>query len=384
MISAPQLAWLQLRRDAARLAVAIAGVGFAVVLMSMQLGFMDGLFRSATALHHRLAADLVLVHPHYDVLGKPTAFSRRRLFQTLAVAGVATVTGVDTAIARWKNPWTGRTRDLFVLGIDPASEALTLPGVDVQRRLLQQPDLVLFDALSREEFGPVATAVRAHGLLLAEVNGHRVRVCGLFRLGTTIGTDATLVTSRVTFRRIVPDYGTARIGLGLVRLQPGAGVEAVRAAIEANLPADVAVLTRKDFVLRELDYWRSVSPIGFVFTFGVGMGVLVGAIIVYQILFADIAEHQAEYATLKAMGYTTGWLARTVLTQASALALLGFLPGLAAAWRLHVLAREATNLPIEIGVDRALLVLVLTVGMCWLSALIALRKLRRADPADVF
>ncbi len=384
MISAPLLAWLQLRREAARLAVAIAGVGFAVVLMFMQLGFMDGLFRSATALHRRLAADLVLMHPHYDVLGKPTAFPRRRLYQALAVTGVATVTGVDTALARWKNPWTGRTRDLFLIGIDPAADALTLPGVETQRRMLQQPDLVLFDALSRQEFGPVAAEVTAHGPLATELNGHRVRVCGLFRLGTTIGTDATVVTNRVTFRRIVPGYGTARVALGLVRLQPGADAEVVRAAIEAELPPDVTVLTRRAFAHRELAYWRSVSPIGFVFTFGVGMGVLIGAIIVYQILFADIAEHQAEYATLKAMGYTTGWLARTVLAQASVLALLGFVPGLATAWRLHVLAHEATNLPMKIGVDRGLLVLGLTLAMCWLSALIALRKLRRADPADVF
>ena len=384
MISAPRLAWLQLRRKTARLVVATAGVGFAVVLMFMQVGFMDALFRSAIALHDRLAADLVMLHPHYDVLGKPTAFPRRRLGQMLAVPGVASVAAVDTALARWKNPWTGRTRDLFLVGIDPAARTLTLPGVEAQRRLLQRPDLVLFDALSRDEFGPVAAAVRARGPLDTELNGHHVEVRGLFRLGTTIGTDATVVTSRVTFRRIVPDYGTARVALGLVRLAPGADPDAVLAAARAELPPDVTVLTRDAFARRELAYWRSVSPIGFVFTFGVGMGVLVGAIIVYQILFADIAEHEAEYATLKAMGYTTGWLARAVLAQASVLAALGFLPGLAVAWRLHALAHEATNLPMRIGLDRGLLVLGLTLGMCWCSALIAMRKLGTADPADVF
>jgi len=384
VISAPLLAWLQLRREPGRLAVAIAGVAFAVVLMLMQLGFMDALFRSATALHRQLAADLVLLHPHYDVLGKPTAFPRRRLYQALAVKGVAAVTGVDTALARWKNPWTGRTRDLFLVGVDPAATVLTMPGVERQRRMLQQPDQVLFDSLSREEFGPVAAEVAAHGALETELNGHRVRVGGLFDLGTTIGTDATIVTSRVTFRRIVTDYGTARVALGLVRLQPDADAKVVRTLLEAALPPDVSVLTRHAFVQRELAYWRSVSPIGFVFTFGVGMGVLVGGIIVYQILFADIADHQAEYATLKAMGYTSVWLARTVLTQASVLALLGFLPGLLVAWRLHALAHGATNLPMGIGLDRAVLVLVLTLGMCWLSALIALRRLRTADPVDVF
>jgi putative ABC transport system permease protein len=384
VISASLLAWLQLRREPVRFAVAIAGVAFAAVLMLMQVGFMDALFRSAVALHRRLAADLVLVHPHYDVLGKPTAFPRRRLQQVLAFDAVASVTGVATSLARWKNPWTGRTRDLFLLGVDPAVPTVMLPGVETARTWLTRPDVVLFDGLSRQEFGPVAAAFRTHGPLLTELNGHQVRVQGLFDLGTTIGTDATVVTSRITFRRIVPDYGVSRVGLGLIRLRTDADVEAVGATISAALAPDVVVLTRDGFVARELAYWRSVSPIGFVFTFGVGMGVLVGAIIVYQILFADITGHQAEYATLKAMGHTSGWLARAVIVQASILAVLGFLPGLGVAHWLHALARNATNLPMAIGLDRGLLVLGLTLGMCWVSALIAMRKLGSADPAEIF
>jgi putative ABC transport system permease protein len=379
-----RLAWLQLRRERVRLGVAVLGVAFAVVLMFMQLGFMDALFRSAVALHHRLAADVVLVHPHYDVLGKPTAFPRRRLYQALAADGVVAATGLATALARWKNPWTGRTRDLFLVGIDPAVRAIDMPGVEAQRVLLREPDTVLFDARSRVEFGPVARTVAVQGPLATELNARRITVRGLFELGTTIGTDATAITSETTFRRIVPAYGPSRLGIGLVQIAPGADPRAVQAALNAMLPPDVTVLTRREFVARELAYWRSVSPIGFVFTFGVAMGILVGAIIVYQILFADIASHQLEYATLKAMGYTNGWLARTILAEATFLAALGFGPGLAVAWWLHGLAGEATNLPMAIGLVRGLLVFGLTLGMCTASGLLALRKLRTASPAEIF
>jgi len=93
-----RLAWRQLRHEKGRLVVALVGVAFAVVLMFMQLGFMDALFRSAVALHRRLNADLVLVHPHYDVLGKPTAFPRRRLHQALAADGVVAVTGLASSV----------------------------------------------------------------------------------------------------------------------------------------------------------------------------------------------------------------------------------------------------------------------------------------------
>lgn len=378
------LAWLQLRRERVRLGVALVGVAFAVVLMFMQLGFMDALFRSAVALHHRLAADVVLVHPHYDVLGKPTAFPRRRLQQALAADGVVSATGLATALARWKNPWTGRTRDLLLIGVDPAARAIDIPSVEAHRGLLREPDVVLFDARSRQEFGPVARTVAAHGPLAAELNTRRVTVRALFELGTTIGTDSTVITSHVTFQRLVGSYGTSRIGVGLIRIAAGTRAETVQAALAALLPPDVTVLTKPEFVARELAYWRDVSPIGFVFTFGVAMGILVGAIIVYQILFADIASHQAEYATLKAMGYTNGWLARTVLAEASVLAVLGFGPGLAVAWWLHGLAATATNLPVAIALGRGVLVLVLTLGMCACSGLLALRKLRTANPIEVF
>jgi putative ABC transport system permease protein len=121
-----------------------------------------------------------------------------------------------------------------------------------------------------------------------------------------------------------------------------------------------------------------------VFGFGVVMGLVVGMIIVYQILFADIADHLKEYATLKAMGYTNGYLAGVVLMEATILGVAGFVPGIAICDRLFVLTKEATMLPMAVDPVRAVEVLGLTLVMCWGSALIAMRKLRAADPADVF
>ena len=109
-----------------------------------------------------------------------------------------------------------------------------------------------------------------------------------------------------------------------------------------------------------------------------------GLIIVYQILFADISDHLKEYATLKAMGYANRYLVGVVLMEATILAFAGFVPGVAVcAWSFTV-ARRATLLPMAVDAVRAAEVLCLTLVMCWASALIAVRKLRAADPADVF
>jgi len=384
MISSARLAWLQLRREKIRLAIALAGVAFAVLLMLMQVGFQDALFRSAANLHRHLDAEVFLVGANYNVLCFPTTFSRRRLYQALGFPGVRSVSPVYTMLARWKNPFDGRIRDIFLLGIDPADHALDIPEVDAQRALLHEPDVALFDEWSRPEFGPVADTVQANGALTTELSTRRITVRGLFPLGTSFGVDGTVLTSDLNFRRIFPGRPPGAIGIGLVQLQPGASPEAVRERLAAALPRDVHVLTKREFIAHEVAYWATATPIGFVFTFGVVMGIVVGVIIVYQILFADISDHLSEYATLKAMGYTNRYLAGVVVMEATILAALGFVPGIASALWLYDLTAESTRLPMRLEPARALLVLGLTLIMCWLSALLAIRKLRTADPAEVF
>ena len=158
----------------------------------------------------------------------------------------------------------------------------------------------------------------------------------------------------------------------------------MRDELRRTIPHDVDVLTKADFIQREIKYWATTTPIGFVFNFGVVIGIVVGAIIVYQILFADISEHLPEYATLKAMGFTNGYVVSVVVQQACLLALLGFVPGLVVSAGLYHLTATATRLPMQLTVGTGLLVLILTVGMCIVSAAIAMRKVRSADPAEIF
>jgi heterocyst specific transport system permease protein len=384
VISAGRLAWLQLRRQRIRFAVAIAGVAFAVILMFMQLGFQDALYRSSVNVHTRLRGDLFFVHPHYNVLAFPTQFPRVRLYQALGFDGVEAVVPVYMGLAPWKNPATGRTRDIFVIGIDPVADAFDSAEVEAQVDLTRHPDVVLYDEYSRPEFGPVPAMFRAGTAVTTEARHREVTVGGLFQMGTSFGIDGTLLTSDLNYFRIQPHQQPGRVSLGLVRLAPGADPDAVARAMRAALPGDVRILTKREMIAQEVGYWATATPIGFVFTFGVVMGLVVGVIIVYQILFADISDHLKEYATLKAMGYTNRYLEWVVVLEASILGVAGFVPGVAVCSRLFAITQKATMLPMATDPLRALEVLLLTLGMCWASALIAVRKLRAADPADVF
>jgi putative ABC transport system permease protein len=377
------VAWLQLSREPLRLLVGLAGVAFAVILVFMQLGFRSAMYESATRYHRSLDYDLVLLSPKTPFIGIPEGFTRRRLYQALGVEGVSSVSAVYIQQAFWKNPWERGVRNIVVVGIDPTRRAFLLGDVQRQLAAIRFPDVVLFDARSRPEFGPVAERL-ARGRLSAEVNDRRLYVRGLFSLGTSFGIDGTLVTSDLNFRRIFPGRAAGAIDLGLLQLAPGADLRDVRARLERALEDDVLVLTRAEFIDREVRYWGSTTPIGFVFGFGAIMGLIVGAVIVYQILFADVSQHLREYATLKAMGYSNRFLSNVVLQEAAILAALGYVPGLAITLGLYRLTADATRLPLELDAGRALAVLVLTLAMCGGAALIALRKVRAADPAEVF
>jgi putative ABC transport system permease protein len=211
-----------------------------------------------------------------------------------------------------------------------------------------------------------------------------VRIVGHLALGTGFTADGSVLLSDEGFRRVCSYYPRGEANLGLVTLDQGARLDAVVARLKEALPEDVEVVPRTEVIRREVDRWVNETAIGVVFQFGVVVAMIVGAAIVYQVLSSDVSSHLAEYATLKAIGYSGRFLAGVVLQQAIALAALGFLPALLIAEGLYALTRSMASLPIEMSFGRVVFVLALSVAMCMLSGLGALRKLRTADPADLF
>ncbi|NND44398.1 MAG: FtsX-like permease family protein [Xanthomonadales bacterium] len=378
------IGWMQLRHRPLRLLVALAGISFAVLLIMMQLGFRSALFESAVRFHERFDYDIALFSTESVFIVRPRPFSIRRLYQALGDEAVTDVSPVYIFPAVWKNPWNNDRRSINAIGVNPEYNLLLTPGFAENRLKLRRQDVVLFDARSRPEFGAVAEAFREHGAVTTELNDREVEVVGLFEMGTSFGIDGNLVTSADNWLRLFPDRPRNEIQLGLVRLVEGADPDATRDRLRSYLPKDVLVMTKADFIERERSYWNNATPIGYIFAFGAIMGFVVGAIIVYQILFADVSEHLNEYATLRALGYRNRFVSGIVVQQAVILGVLGFLPGMGVAAWLYGKAAAATNLPLYMTQDRAVTVFGMTLAMCAISALLAVRKVRRLDPAEVF
>lgn len=378
------LAWLLLTKQKVRLTVALSGIAFADILMFMQMGFEGALYDSAIKPYKALDADLVITNPQFETLFSVKTTPRDRLYQAAGYEGVASVSPLYIGTSNWRNPETLKTRPILVWGVDPESPGLTFSEVQQNLANLKQLNWILFDQAGRPEYGAIAPAVEQNGSLEAQLADKTVTVGGLFAMGSSFTADGNVITSDSTFLNLFEEHKADEVEAGLIQVQPGADLQAVKAALNEGLPSDVRVLTVDELSQVERQYWANGTGIGFIFQMGVTMGFIVGIVIVYQILYSDVSDHLAEFATMKAMGYSNGYLMRMLLQEALILSVLGFIPSFFLAIALYQLTFAATMLPIAMNAERMFNVLMLTIIMCSASGAIAMRKLQAADPADIF
>jgi putative ABC transport system permease protein len=357
-------------------------VAFAVVLMLMQLGFLNSVRLTATQIYEQLKFDILLTSPQYQSISKAGTFSRVRLYQAASVPGVLDANPLYLGFNLWLNRSPGRQkpsrRGIFVIAFPLDQRPLRIAELSGDLSALKQPGHVFMDRLSRKQFGNWRDASDL------QIGGTKVEVVGEFAMGTGFGADGDVVASDQTFQALFPQTSLEKVSLGLVRIKPGFDPADVANELRRQLPPDVNVWTRDQIEQSERQHWVIRTSVGVIFALGVVVGFIVGTAIVYQVLSSDIANHQAEYATLKAMGYSGGYLANVVLQQALILAVLGFIPGWAISLGLYMITEESAHIPMRMGRALPLFMLALSVTMCAVSGVASLRKVNRADPADLF
>ncbi len=381
--SPARLAWRQLIHDQTKLMAAIAGVLFACVLVFMQLGFKDALIASAATAPKKLSGDLFLMHKQSEAMWRPVTFKRNELMRALGHSAVAEVSPLYLGLAAFKTIETNIKRTLMVYGFDPDAELFDVETIKNKRIELRLKNTIIFDEYSRPEFGPVRQLFEA-GRTETEINDYKIQIIDFFRLGISFAADGNVVTSDLNFMRMFPARNPGDIDMGVIRLHPGASIEQTKADLDKQLNSFVNIFTFAELIEFETKYWTETAPIGFIFGFGTVMGLIVGLVIVYQILFTDIANHRHEFATLKAMGYKQSYFVRLVFATAFFLAVLGFIPGLILSIGLYHLAESQMFMPMPISFSKVMTVFLFILSMCFTAGLLAIRKLKDANPADMF
>lgn len=380
---AARLAWRQLIHDRSKLVAATLGVLFACVLVFMQLGFKDSLETSAASAPAKMKGDIFLLHKQTEAMWRPVEFNRSLLMRALGNPDVSSVHPMYISLGQFKNMDTRTKRTLMIYGFNPDADLMDIPDVTAQRDKIRMKDNVLFDRASRPEFGPVAQQI-AENRTTTEINDYKVNLAGTFLMGTSFGADGNVITSDLNFHRIFKGRSPDQVDLGFIQLKDKSKADKVVKDIKALVGDEVLVLTYAELVAYEQAYWNNTAPVGFIFGMGVIMGLVVGMVIVYQILFTDITNNLAQYATLKAMGYTQAYLMKVVFASAAFLAVLGFIPGLGVSLILYNVAERNIYIPFPMPPQKIITVFCFILVMCFGAGLLAIRKLKAANPADMF
>jgi putative ABC transport system permease protein len=159
-------------------------------------------------------------------------------------------------------------------------------------------------------------------------------------------------------------------------------MQAVRRELSTSLP-NTEVLTKVEFRDRCLDQWLFSTGAGVALIGGAILGLLVGTVIVAQTLYSSTKDHLIEFATLRALGSSSGYIHKVILAQAGLSAVIGYVLGMVIALVIVALSVH-TALPIVMTPALAASLFMLTLFMCAISAVSAIMKVTRIDPAMVF
>jgi len=372
------LAWRNVSHKKFRSLIALSGISFASLFIFMQLGFYAAARSSATSVYEALDFDVLVLSPQYVFLARPADFPRPRLEQARAIQGVESLVPVWIGLGEWRNPETRERWNILTLGVEPAQRPFRDPAFNDQLSLLMPRDTGLIDLISLPEYGHLAPGVTS------EVQHHRIRIVGQFAIGAGFVAGAILITGRDTFLEVFKEASPDKINAGLVKLVPGTSPQAATLEIKKRLWPVATALTRAELSAREQRFWLKVKPIGIMFISGVLVAFVAGAVVLYQVLASEVHNRLREYATLKALGYGNGYVYGIVVRQALIFSGLGFIPAFFFALLLYFLLRTHAMVPVTMKLTRVIGVFILTSVMCLSATFLAIRKLRAADPAELF
>jgi putative ABC transport system permease protein len=406
------LAILNLAHGKWRTIVSTSGVSLAIILIFMQLGFLGAVTGTAVQIYDQLQFDVLLRSPDYFHFCDAREIPRSYLYRATAMPEVASVKPLLVTLATWRIPentktsgqgTVGELRGIVAMGMEPSANVFNLDRVGQQEvRKLHSPEVLLIDTKTKgDDYG--ARDGVAFGKedvdqeVEVEVWDKRFRIVGSFELGAGLAANGSVLMSSAGYARFYPGDVANYVNFGLIQLKEGIRPEDFcrhfkkqlfdPSASESDAASEalgVAVLTRQEVRRLEIGHWRWNTPIGSIFLAGVALAFVVGSVVVYMVLSNDVANHLKEYATLKAMGYSDGFLRGVVMQQALVMALLGYVVSLGCAELLYRLVGYYANLPMEMNWWIRGCVLILSVGMCCISGVATLSKLSKAQPADLF
>jgi putative ABC transport system permease protein len=361
--------------DKIRFVVALAGIAFAVVLITVQLGVYLAFRSNVSVLIDHTNADIwITAHglENFD-FGRP--FSEKKLYEVRAAPGIAWAEKYLLAFGYWKTPG-GSQETVQMVGFDP--ETMVGAPWDVVKGNPQDVkyfNSVFYDEAETNRLGNLGMGAET------EINSHRVRIAGITR-GVR-----SFIQSPYIFTSFKNALNLSFINKGntvyvLVKVTPGYSVAEVKRRLQETVK-DVDVFTAPEFSKKTQDYWMINTGTGVALLAVAMMGVVIGTVIVANTIYTSTTEHLKEFGTLKAIGASNWDLYAIIIEQALINSVIGFAVGMAVSY-LVIQAMKHGHLPILLPLPVLMGIFVLTVMMCLWSSVLSIYKVTRIDPALVF
>jgi len=370
-----KLARRNLFHDRLRLVATVIGIVFSIVLVTVQLGLYLGFGHMVTTMIDHASGELWIMPAGTKSFEDPSPLDERKRFAALSVNGVTDVTAVVIGFAEWRLPGGGTT-PVFVIGSDVRAPGLHPWNVIAGNiDALSIPNTVAVDQTYFDRLG-----IKGLGAT-AEIRDQKVEVVAVTK-GIRSFTTTPYVFTSLDRARSYTGTSAAKATFLLVQLAPNTDVEGVRRKLRASLK-DVEVLTQAEFHDRSREFWLFDTGAGAALFAGALLGMIVGTVIVAQTLYSSTKDHINEFATLRAIGSSGRYIHTVIIWQALINAVIGF--AIAAAIGLVIVDMTAESaLPILMTPGLTIGLFVLTVFMCVISAVSAIIKVMRIDPAMVF
>jgi putative ABC transport system permease protein len=369
------LAFRNLFHDRLRFIATVIGIVFSIVLVTVQMGLYLGFGRMVTTMIDHASADLWIMPKGTKCFEDPSLLNLGDRYRALSISGVAEAIPVVIGFADWRMS-SGEMTPVFVVGSDLRAGALE-PWNLVEGKLesLTRPKSVAVDRTYFDRLG--VTGIGS----TAEIRQQPVRVAAVTE-GIRSFTTTPFVFLDIDWARNYTGVPSGKASYVLVRVGQNADVDQVRRHLASNI-GDVEVLSPAEFRERSRKFWLFGTGAGAALFAGALLGVIVGTVIVAQTLYSSTKEHLNEFATLRAIGSSRGYIYRVIVFQALLSAVIGFVIA-ALVGGAVVKLTAGTALPILI--TRPLLVglFLLTLVMCVGSSIAAIVKVTRIDPAMVF
>ncbi len=370
------LAMRNLFHDRIRLVVTLVGILFSIVLVAVQLGLYLGAKRMIVDMIDNARGELWITTfgaKSFEEGG--IILTPKERHAALATPGVRAVIPLVVTFAEWRKPGGGSTNSVLV-GTNPEDGGLAPWNViEGDATSIGAPDSVLVDKSYLQDLGINGVGDTA------QIEQGRVRVRGMTE-GIRSFTMAPYIFTTTNRARTLLGIPGENSSFFLVQLQSDADLETVRADLKSRLNG-TEVLSKAEFRDRSLDQWLFSTGAGVALIGGAILGLIVGIVIVAQTLYSSTKDHLNEFATLRALGSTSGYIIKVILAQAALSAVLGYVLGMAIAMVVVAFSGQ-TALPILMTPGLALFLFAITLGMCAVSAVSAIVKVTKIDPAMVF